>query len=60
MKRMGFTHLNTQPSSGDRHCFDAFFDRNLTDKDVKAMDELFLITKTLAQRSSHRPLVAVT
>lgn len=47
MKRMGFTHPNTHPSSGDRHCFDAFFNRNLMDRDVKAMDELFLITKTL-------------
>jgi hypothetical protein len=60
MKRMGFMHPNMQPSSEDRRYFDAFFDRNLVGRDVKEMDELFPTTKTLAGRSSHRPLIAAT
>lgn len=60
MKRMGFTHLNMQPSSEDRRYFDAFFDRNVMGRDIKEMDELFSTTKTLDGRSSHRPLIMAT
>jgi hypothetical protein len=59
MKRMGFTNSSAQRTSGDRRCFDVFFDRNLMDTEVVAMDELFPATKTRTGQSSRRSFIAV-
>ena len=57
MKKMGFTH-SAQPSSGERRSFDAFFSRNMTDQEVKAMEELFPANITRAGKTTRRPLAA--
>ena len=57
---MGFMHPNAMPSSKERRTFDAFFDRNMTDQEVEAMDELFPATKTKAGRVSHWPIAVAS
>lgn len=59
MKKMGFTHPSVIPSSKERRTFDAFFDKNMMDQEVEAMDELFPTTKTKASRVSHRSIAVV-
>lgn len=59
MRKMGFTHPNAQPSSVDRRSYDTFFDKNLTDGEVAAMDELFPAMKSKADRMTCQPLATV-
>jgi len=59
MKRLGFTHPSAQPSSGQRRDYDAFFNREMTDQEVEALDNLFQANKTRAGKTTRRPLAAV-
>lgn len=60
MKKLGFTQTAAQPTSGDRHSFDAFFNTNLTDNGGEAIDELFPATKNKAGGAAHRALITTT
>jgi len=59
LMKMGFTHPSAQPSSGERRDYDAFFNREMTDQEVEALDNLFQANKTRAGKTTRRPLAAV-